>query len=109
MILLAASGATSCLHKPSLPRKNVVPGEFFAHKQTIWKHMNKIKIAQFGLGPIGVETLKLAATKPWAEIIGGIDIDSAKVGKNLAEITGLASLKNALVYRSLEELLEEAK
>jgi len=71
--------------------------------------MNKIKIAQFGLGPIGVETLKLAATKPWAEIIGGIDIDSAKVGKNLAEITGLASLKNALVYRSLEELLEKSK
>src|ERR1041384_6033467 len=33
--------------------------------------MNKIKIAQFGLGPIGIETLKLAATKPWADIVGG--------------------------------------
>ncbi|MFM2082286.1 MAG: hypothetical protein RL380_977 [Verrucomicrobiota bacterium] len=71
--------------------------------------MNKIKIAQFGLGPIGLETLKLAATKPWAEIIGGIDIDPAKVGKSLAEVTGLAALKNARVYPSLEFLLADAK
>ena len=42
-----------------------------------------MKIAQFGLGPIGIETLKLAATKPWIEIIGGIDIDPAKIGKSL--------------------------
>jgi hypothetical protein len=67
--------------------------------------MNKIKIAQFGLGPIGIETLKLAATKPWAEIIGGIDIDPAKVGKSLAELTGNPALSNAKVFRSLDELL----
>lgn len=71
--------------------------------------MNKIKIAQFGLGPIGVETLKLAATKPWAEIVGGIDIDPAKIGKSLADITGVASLSRAKVHRSLEELLAVSK
>ena len=49
--------------------------------------MKKIKIAQFGLGPIGLETLKLAATKPWAEIVGGIDIDPAKLGMDLGELT----------------------
>ena len=65
----------------------------------------KIKIAQFGLGPIGIETLKLTATKPWAEIIGGIDIDPEKVGKPLAEITGDPALRGAKVYRSLEELM----
>jgi 2,4-diaminopentanoate dehydrogenase len=65
----------------------------------------RIKIAQFGLGPIGIETLKLAATKPWAEIIGGIDIDPAKAGKPLAEITGDVALRGAKVYRSLAELL----
>lgn len=71
--------------------------------------MQKIKIAQFGLGPIGIETLKLAATKPWAEIIGGIDIDPAKIGKNLGALTGLPALQGALVYRSLDELLAKAK
>ena len=68
-----------------------------------------MKIAQFGLGPIGIETLKLAATKPWVEIVGGIDIDPAKVGKSLAEITGLPALSGARVFRSLDELLAVAK
>ncbi len=71
--------------------------------------MNKIKIAQFGLGPIGVETLKLAATKPWVEIIGGIDIDPAKIGKSLAEVTGVASLSGAKVFASLDDLLRVGK
>ncbi|HEX3798752.1 MAG TPA: dihydrodipicolinate reductase [Verrucomicrobiae bacterium] len=68
-----------------------------------------ISIAQYGLGPIGIESLKLAASKPWVEIVGGIDIDPAKVGKDLGELTGLASLKGRVVYDSLEKLLAHAK
>lgn len=71
--------------------------------------MSKIKIAQFGLGPIGIETLKLAATKPWVTIVGGIDIDPAKVGRSLAEITGVPALRRAKVYASLAELLAKSK
>lgn len=69
----------------------------------------KIKIAQFGLGPIGIETLKLAASKPWADIVGGIDIDPEKAGKPLAEISGDAALRGAKAYRSLEELIAKGK
>jgi len=73
-------------------------------------HMQKtVKIAQFGLGPIGLETLKLAATKPWAEIVGGVDVDPAKAGKNLAFVTGLRSLRKRLVYESLDQLIAVAK
>ncbi len=67
----------------------------------------KIKIAQFGLGPIGIETLKLIATKPWAEIVGGVDIDPKKVGLSLAELTGIAALESSRVYSSFEELLQK--
>lgn len=63
-----------------------------------------IKIAQFGLGPIGIETIRLAATKPWAEIIGGIDINPGIAGKSLADVTGEPSLRGARVYRTLGEL-----
>ena len=70
---------------------------------------SKIKIAQFGLGPIGIETLKLAATKPWVEIVGGIDIDPDKIGKSLAEVTGDASIRHATVYRSLDDLIAKVK
>jgi 2,4-diaminopentanoate dehydrogenase len=71
--------------------------------------MNKIKIAQFGLGPIGIETLKLAASKPWAQIVGGIDIDPAKVGKDLGELTQTPALKGVSVYSSLDELVAQVK
>lgn len=67
--------------------------------------MHKIKIAQFGLGPIGIETLKLAANKSWAEVVGAIDIDPEKIGKPLTEITGDAALRGASVYRSLNDLV----
>jgi 4-hydroxy-tetrahydrodipicolinate reductase len=62
----------------------------------------KLKIAQFGLGPIGIESLKLAATKPWAEIIGGIDIDPAKIGRDLGELS--KSLRGRKIYASMEDL-----
>jgi hypothetical protein len=70
---------------------------------------DKIKIAQFGLGPIGLESLKLAAAKPWVEIVGGVDIDPAKAGKDLGELTNLGNLKGRSVYRSVEELIAHAK
>ena len=69
----------------------------------------KIKIAQFGLGPIGIETLKLAAAKPWADILGGIDIDPAKIGKDLGDLTQTPALKGRKVYRSLDDLAATAK
>jgi 4-hydroxy-tetrahydrodipicolinate reductase len=68
-----------------------------------------IQLAQFGLGPIGLEALKLAASKPWAQIVGGVDIDPAKVGKSLGELTGLAALDGAKIYASLEDLARVAK
>lgn len=66
--------------------------------------MKKIKVVQFGLGPIGIESLKLAAEQTWLEVIGGVDIDPAKTGKTLGELTGVAALGTASVYPSLGAL-----
>lgn len=66
--------------------------------------MKKIKVIQFGLGPIGIESLKLAADQSWLEVTGGVDIDPAKVGKSLADLTGVASLASAKIFPSLEAL-----
>ncbi len=67
--------------------------------------MNKIKVIQFGLGPIGLESLKLAAEQSWLEVTGGVDIDPAKAGKNLGDLTGVASLNHARVFPSLDALI----
>jgi 4-hydroxy-tetrahydrodipicolinate reductase len=69
----------------------------------------KIKIAQFGLGPIGLENLKLAAEKPWANIVGGVDIDPAKIGQDLGALTGIKRLRDRQVWSSLEELVDCAR
>ncbi|HZZ41808.1 MAG TPA: hypothetical protein VFE58_02635 [Tepidisphaeraceae bacterium] len=70
--------------------------------------MKKIKVAQFGLGPIGVSCIKLAAEKPWVEIVGGVDIDPAKTGKSLAEVTGDGKVAGR-VFKSFDELWEQGK
>ncbi len=66
--------------------------------------MKKIKVIQFGLGPIGLESLKLAAEQSWLEVTGGVDIDPAKIGRSLAELTGVATLAGANVHPSLDAL-----
>jgi 4-hydroxy-tetrahydrodipicolinate reductase len=43
----------------------------------------------FGLGPIGVGVVRQVATRKGFKAVGGIDIDPAKVGKDLGEIAGL--------------------
>ncbi len=69
----------------------------------------KTKIVQFGLGPIGVDCVKLAATKPWAEIVGGVDIDPDKAGKSLTEVAGVPDLDACRIYSDVNELLSEVR
>src|SRR5437867_202085 len=67
------------------------------------------KLAQFGLGPIGLAALKLAATKPWAQVLGAVDIDPAKIGRDLGELTQTRNLRGKRIYGSLDDLLAHAK
>jgi len=69
--------------------------------------MKRIKVAQFGLGPIGLEALKLAAAQPWLEIVGAVDKDPAKAGRSLTELAGLPALDGLKVAKDLEELFRE--
>ena len=48
----------------------------------------KIRAIQYGIGPIGASILKLMREKEAIEIIGAIDNDPAKVGKDLGEVVG---------------------
>jgi 4-hydroxy-tetrahydrodipicolinate reductase len=43
---------------------------------------------QFGVGPIGAAILKLMREKQSLEIIGAIDIDPAKAGRDIGEVVG---------------------
>lgn len=67
----------------------------------------RVKIAQVGLGPIGVECLKLAAAQPWAQLVGAVDIAPEKVGTRLSRWTGEKRLARFEVVDSIERLEDQ--
>jgi hypothetical protein len=68
------------------------------------KSGRRIKIAQFGLGMIGIESLRLAAKKPWIEVVGAIDIDPSKAGKSLASVTGVSAQQECVIFPAFAAL-----
>ncbi len=50
----------------------------------------KIRAVQYGVGPIGAAIARLMREKQAIEIVGAIDIDPAKAGRDLGELVGAA-------------------
>jgi len=48
----------------------------------------KIRAIQYGIGPIGASIVKLLREKESVDIVGAIDSDPAKIGKDLSEVVG---------------------
>jgi hypothetical protein len=48
----------------------------------------KIRVIQYGIGPIGASIVKLLKEKESVELVGAIDTDPAKIGRDLAEVVG---------------------
>ena len=53
------------------------------------KNDTRIRVIQYGLGPIGCATARLVTERSKLELVGGVDIDPAKVGRDLGEVIGL--------------------
>ncbi len=51
--------------------------------------MNPIRVVSYGLGPIGLATARLALGRRSLELVGAIDIDPEKVGRDLGELLEL--------------------
>ena len=63
----------------------------------------------FGLGPIGAAIAKQVATRPGFKIVGAIDIDPAKVDRDLADIVGLPRRLGVTVSPDAAKALKKAK
>jgi 4-hydroxy-tetrahydrodipicolinate reductase len=61
-----------------------------------------ITVAQYGIGPIGAEIARLLLTKPWVKLVGAVDIDPNKIGKDLGEVIGLNEKTGVLVTAELQ-------
>jgi hypothetical protein len=48
-----------------------------------------IRVIHFGLGPIGAAVVKQVASRKGFKIVGAVDIDPAKAGRDLGDVVGL--------------------
>ncbi|MEO8070680.1 MAG: dihydrodipicolinate reductase [Acidobacteriota bacterium] len=71
--------------------------------------MSKIKVVHFGLGPIGAAIVHQIASRPGFSIVGAIDIDPAKVGKDLAGVVGLKRRLGVVVQADAAKVLKAAR
>jgi len=71
--------------------------------------MPNIRVIHFGLGPIGAAIVKQVATRPGFKIVGGIDIDPAKVGRDLGDVVGLPKRLGVTVSDDALTALKAAK
>ncbi|MGH9142211.1 MAG: NAD(P)H-dependent amine dehydrogenase family protein [Vicinamibacterales bacterium] len=71
--------------------------------------MPNIKVMHFGLGPIGAAIVKQVAARPGFKIVGAIDIDPAKVGRDLGDVVGLSRRLGAKVSGDAAKALKAAR
>src|SRR5476651_668171 len=71
--------------------------------------MPNIRVMHFGLGPIGAAIVKQVATRPGFKIVGAIDIDTAKVGRDLGDVVGLSKRIGVKVSADAVKALKSTK
>lgn len=64
-----------------------------------------IRVIQYGLGPIGCAAARHIAEREGLTLVGGVDIDPAKVGKDLGEVIGLGKALDIPVDANITQVL----
>ncbi len=67
--------------------------------------MDKVKVVQYGLGPIGLSIAETLLSRPWTELVGAIDTDKSKVGKDVSQLLGRAEKTGVKVNANADEVL----
>jgi 4-hydroxy-tetrahydrodipicolinate reductase len=68
-----------------------------------------IRLLHVGLGPIGAAIVRQAAERPGLRIVGAVDIDPAKVGRDLGEVAGLGRKLRVVVEADARRALRRAR
>ncbi len=67
-----------------------------------------IRVLHFGLGPIGLGIVRLVAARRGFKIVGAVDIDPAKVGRDLGEVAGLGRQLRVRVSADAKKAIKAA-
>jgi len=68
-----------------------------------------IRVLHFGLGPIGAGVVRQVASRKGFKIVGAVDIDPAKAGKDLGEVSGLERPLRIRVSADAKKAIRAAK
>jgi 4-hydroxy-tetrahydrodipicolinate reductase len=71
--------------------------------------MPTIRVMHYGLGPIGAAIVKQVAQRAGFKIVGAIDIDPAKEGRDLGDVVGLKKRLGVVVSKDAKKALKAAK
>ena len=71
--------------------------------------MPAIRVLHFGLGPIGVAIVKQVSERPAFKTVGAIDIDPAKVGRDVGDVAGLPRRLDVRVSGDAAKALKAAR
>ena len=66
-----------------------------------------LKVVLYGLGDIGLGTGKLVLERENLSLVGAVDIDDSKIGRDLYELMGLEGKSGITVRKTLGEILSE--
>ena len=66
--------------------------------------MPSIRVVHFGLGPIGAAVAQEIARRPGFKIVGGIDNDPAKIGRDVGDVAGLPGRIGVRVERDASRI-----
>lgn len=69
----------------------------------------KIKAIQYGCGPVGCAVAKLANSRNNIELIGAVDVDPDKVGKDLGEVMGTGQPMGIIITNDINTILANYK
>src|SRR6476661_2068295 len=68
-----------------------------------------IKVLHYGLGPIGAAVVRQVAERRGFKIVGAVDIDPAKVGRDLGEIAGAGRALRVKVSGDAKKTIKSTK
>jgi 4-hydroxy-tetrahydrodipicolinate reductase len=71
--------------------------------------MKKVRVVQFGCGPIGCSVIRYARNRTDIEVVGAIDIDAGLVRRDLGEVASIDDKLGVLISAEADAILSQTK
>jgi 4-hydroxy-tetrahydrodipicolinate reductase len=70
---------------------------------------DKIRVVQYGLGPIGCHMVRHVLERQGLDLVGAVDVDPAKAGRDVGDVIGLGRSLGMPVHSRLRQILSRKR